>query len=169
MKHILILILIVFAVGCNSTSNAGGGGSGTDTSMPGTWTITGTLGQGGSVTYQVKLVSSSCSVTTPVGTFSVQGPVCFTANNNSGQGSITGGSTSAKSAGQGVLIGVAANPVPADGAFTLVFVAGDGNGDTVDFDGSGTVNNGMLKGTGSCSTTTPLCQGLSGTFSGTEQ
>ncbi len=168
MKHILILILIVFAVGCNSASNAGGG-SGTDTSMPGTWTITGTLGQGGSVTYQVKLVSSPCSVTTPVGTFSVQGPVCFIANNNSGQGSIVGGSTSAKSAGQGVLIGVAANPVPADAAFTLVFVAGAGNGNMAEFTGSGTVNNGTLTGTGSCSTTTPICQGMSGTFSGTQQ
>jgi hypothetical protein len=169
MKPVLILILIAFALGCNSATNPGGG-SNTGTSMQGTWTVTGSLSpQGGPVTYQVMLVSSPCSVTTPVGTFSVQGPVCFVANNNSGQGSISGGSTSSKSAGQGVLVGVAANPVPAGATFNLVFVAADGNGNIVEFSGSGTVNNGTLKGTGSCSTTTPMCQGLSGTFSGTLQ
>ena len=107
---ILILILIVFAAGCNSAKNAGGGSG---TSMQGTWTVTGNLGsQGGSGTYQVELVPSPCSVTTPVGTFSVQGPVCFIANNNTGQGSIsgTGLPSSSKNTGQGVLIGVASNP-----------------------------------------------------------
>jgi hypothetical protein len=172
VKRILILmvfILMVFAVGCNSATNTGGGGS-TDTSMNGTWTVTGNLSaQSRPITYQVTLVSSPCSVTTPVGTFSVQERLCFIANNNSGQGSISGGSTSSKSAGQGVLIGVAANPVPADATFNMVFVAGDGNGNLVEFTGSGTVNNGTLKGTGSCSTTTPMCHGLSGTFSATLQ
>lgn len=71
MKRILIFILIsiVFAVGCSSTKNAGGGPG---TSMQGTWTITGNLNPNAS--YQVVVVSSPCSVTTPVGTFSVQGP-----------------------------------------------------------------------------------------------
>jgi hypothetical protein len=166
MKRILILILM-FAAGCNSAKNAG---PGTSTSMAGTWTATGNLGtQSGSPTYQVKLVSSPCSVTTPVGTFTVQGPVCFTANNNNGQGSISGGSTSAASAGQGVLIGVAANPVPANAAFSLVFVAGYANGDFVEFTGAGTVGDSTLKGTASCSSTTPMCQGASGTFTGTQQ
>jgi hypothetical protein len=172
MKHILILILTVFAAGCNSATNAGGG-SGTapqGTTMQGTWTATGNLGsQGGPATYQVKLVSSSCSVTTPVGTFSVQGPVCFTANNNNGEGSISGGSTSSQSAGQGVLIGVTTNPVPTNAAFNLVFVAGAANGNFVEFSGSGTVGDGTLTGTGSCSSATPVCQGVSATFSGTQQ
>jgi hypothetical protein len=171
MKRILIviLILLVFAAGCSSTKNTGGGAV---TSMQGTWTVTGNLGsQGGPGTYQVALVSSPCSVTTPVGTFSVQGPVCFIASNNTGQGAIsgTGLPSTSKNTGQGVLIGVAANPVPANGTFNLLFVAGDASGNFVEFTGSGTVSNGVMTGTGSCSPSTPLCQGLSGTFSGNQQ
>ncbi|MGA8503554.1 MAG: hypothetical protein WB683_18520 [Candidatus Sulfotelmatobacter sp.] len=169
MKRISVLILLVFAVGCGSTKNTG---SGATTSMPGMWSVTGNLGSlGGSSTYQVSLVSSPCTVTTPVGMFSVQGPVCFTANNNSGQGSISGSGlpSTSKNTGQGVLIGVAANPVPANGTFNLLFVAGGTNGNFVEFTGSGTVSSGTVTGTGSCSASTPLCQGMSGTFSGTFQ
>ena len=171
MKRIsvLISILLVFAAGCSSTKNAG---SGSGTPLPGTWTVTGNLGsQGGSGTYQVSLVSSPCSVTTPVGMFSVQGPVCFIANNNTGQGSISGTGLpgSSRNTGQGVLIGVAANPVPSNGTFNLLFVAGDASGNFVELTGSGTVSNDTMKGTGSCSSSTPLCHGLSGTFSGTLQ
>ena len=169
MKRVSVLMLLVFALGCSSTKNSG---SGAGTSMLGTWSVTGNLvSQGGPGTYQVSLVSSPCSVTTPVGIFSVQGPVCFIANNNTGQGSIsgTGLPSTSKNTGQGVLIGVAANPVPANGAFNVMFVAGDASGSFVEFTGSGTVSNGTLTGTGSCSSSTPLCQGLSGTFSGTFQ
>jgi hypothetical protein len=35
--------------------------------------------------------------------------------------------------------------------------------------GSGAVTNGTMTGTGSCSTNTPMCQGMSVTFSGTQQ
>ena len=171
MKRILVLISIVFAVGCGSTQNAGSG-SGSETSLQGMWTVTGNLGsQGRSSTYQISLVSSPCSVTTPVGKFSVQGPVCFIANNNSGLGSIsgTGLPTSSKNTGQGVLIGLDSNPVPTNGSFNLLFVAGDASGNFVEFTGSGTVANGTMTGTGSCSSSTPLCQGMSGTFSGTLQ
>jgi len=106
-----------------------------------------------------------------VGMFSVQGAVCFTANNNAGQGSIsgTGLPSTSKNTGQGVLLGVAANPVPANGTFNLLFVAGDAGGNFVEFTGSGTVSNGTMTGTGSCSSSTPLCQGMSGTFSGALQ
>ncbi|HTA48287.1 MAG TPA: hypothetical protein VK930_02450 [Verrucomicrobiae bacterium] len=169
MNRISVLILLIFVVGCSSARNAG---SGPTTSMAGTWAVTGNLGsQGGSRTYQVLLVSSPCSVTTPVGMFSVQGPVCFIANNNTGQGSLsgTGLPSTSKNTGQGVLIGVAANPVPANGAFKLVFVAGDAIGNFIEFTGSGTVSNGTMTGSGSCSASTPMCQGMSGTFSGTFQ
>ena len=169
MKHTLILILIVFAAGCNSAKNAGGGSG---TSMQGTWTVTGNLGsQGGSGTYQLELVSSPCSVTTPVGVFSVQGPVCFIANNNTGQGSIsgTGLPSSSKNTGQGVLIGVPSNPVSNNATFNLLFVAGDAKGEVVEFTGTGTVTNGTMTGTGSCSSSTPLCQGMSGTFTAKQQ
>jgi hypothetical protein len=169
MKRILILISIVFAVGCGSTKNITGA---SETSLQGMWTVTGNLGsQSGSKTYQVSLVSSPCSVTTPVGMFSVQGPVCFIANNNTGQGSISGSGlpSFSKNTGQGVLIGVAANPVPANGTINLLFVAGFASGDFVEFTGSGTVSNGTMTGTGSCSSSTSMCQGMSATFSGTFQ
>jgi hypothetical protein len=169
MKRSLILISIVFAVGCSSAKNAG---NGSETSLQGMWTVTGNLGsQGGSGTYQVSLVSSPCNVTTPVGMFSVQGPICFIANNNIGQGSIsgTGLPSTSKNTGQGVLIGVRSNPVPANGTFDLLFVAGDASGNFVEFTGSGTVANGTMTGSGSCSASTPMCQGTSGTFSGTRQ
>jgi hypothetical protein len=167
MKRILILALIAFAAGCNSTNNAGGG---TGTSIQGMWAVTGTATFGsqiGSGTYQVQLVSSPCSVTTPAGTFSVQGPVCFIANNNSAQGSIsgTGLPVSSKNNGQGILVGVASNPVPANAPINLLFVVGESNGTVLEFTGSATVANGTITGTGSCSTTTPLCQGATGTFS----
>lgn len=166
MKRILILISIIFAAGCSSSKNTGGGQG---TSMQGTWTVTGSLNPNAS--YQVVFVPSPCSVTTPVGTFSVQGPVCFTANNNIAQGSIsgTGIPTFTKSTGQGVLIGVAANPVPSGGAFNVLFVAADASGTMAEFTGSGTITNGTMTGNGSCSTSTPICQGMSSTISGTLQ
>src|SRR5438132_10703350 len=171
MKRILMLmlLLLVFVAGCSSSKSSGGGPG---TSMQGTWTVTGNLGsQGGPGTYQVALVSSPCSVTTPVGMFSVQGPVCFIANNNTGEGSIsgTGIPNSPKSTGQGVLIGVPSDPVPANATVNLLFVAGDKNGNFAEFTGSGTVANGKLTGTGSCSPNTPICQGTSATFSGNQQ
>src|ERR1700685_67604 len=117
MKRILILSLIVFSAACSSSNHTSGAG----TSMQGTWAATGNLsGSGsGSGTYQMALVPSPCSVTTPVGMFSVQGPVCFVANNNSAQGSISGTGLpgSSNNIGQGVLVGLAANPVPANGTF----------------------------------------------------
>ena len=173
MKRNLMVIssltLIAFAAGCSSGKSAASA-PGPATSMEGSWNVTGSLASGGgSKTYQVSLVSSPCSVTTPVGTFSVQGPVCLVANNNTAQGSIAGSGlpTSPKSTGQGVLIGVASDPVPDKGAFTLVFVSGDQSGDVAEFTGGGTIANGTMTGSGSCSASTPLCQGMSATFSGT--
>lgn len=165
MKRVLISILTLFAVGCSSSKqNSGNASSGTN--VQGSWAITGSLTspQMGPVTYQVALVASPCSVTTPVGTFSVQGPVCFTANSNSGRGSISGSGVSRT--GQGVLVGVSANPIPPGGAFNLVFVAADASGMMVEFTGSGTVTGGTIAGSGSCSASTPLCQGMTATFSG---
>jgi hypothetical protein len=106
-----------------------------------------------------------------VGTFSVQGPVCFVANNNSGQGSISGKGllSNASNTGEGVLIGVPANPVPANSTINLLFVLGESNGTFVEFTGSGTVANGTMSGTGSCSANTSLCQGTTATFTGTLQ
>ena len=155
MKRMLMLILLLFAVGCSSSNSTGGTSGGTTgTPMEGTWSITGSVqctqcGSGGSPSYQVAFVSSPCSVSTPVGTFSVQGSVCFIANNNSGQGSISGTGllSTANNNGVGVLVGTAANPV-ADGAtINLVFVGASGN-NFYEFTGSGTVTKGAMGGAG---------------------
>jgi hypothetical protein len=100
----------------------------------------------------------------------VEGPVCFVANNNSGQGSISGKGLlpSANNTGVGVLIGVPANPVPENATFTILGVQANSTG-FVEFTGTGTVANGTMTGTASCSTNTPLCQGVSASFSGTLQ
>jgi hypothetical protein len=168
MKRILILVLTLFAAGCSSSKNA----SGPTTSIPGNWAVTGNLGsQGpGPYAYKVTFVSSPCSVNSPAGTFSVAGPVCFVANNNSGQGSISGKGllSNANNTGVGVLIGVSANPVPANATFNIVGVVAN-NAGVVEFTGTGTVANGTMTGTASCSPNTPLCQGVSATFSGTLQ
>ena len=169
--YLLIGTLMVFGAGCGSGNHPK---VPTGTSMQGTWSVTGNVQctQGcGSVTYQVTLVSSPCNVTTAVGMFSVQGPVCFIANNNTGEGSIsgTGIPNSPKSTGQGVLIGVPSNPVPANATVNLLFVAGDKNGNFAEFAGSGAVANGKVTGAGSCSPNTPICQGASATFSGNKQ
>src|SRR5262249_8633758 len=172
--YLLIGTLMFFGAGCGSDDNPKGP---TGTSMQGTWTVTGNIqctqscGSSGSNTYQVALVSSPCTVTTPVGMFSVQGSACFIANNNTGEGSIsgTGIPNSPKSTGQGVLIGVPSNPVPDNAIINMLFVAGENNGNFAEFTGSGSVANGKMTGTGSCSPSTPICQGVSATFSGNKQ
>jgi hypothetical protein len=174
MKHIWILVLMVFAIGCNSVNKTA---TVTGTSMQqGTWTVTGNLqcagcGSGVSNTYKVMFVASPCTVTTPVGIFSVQGPVCFIANNNTGEGSIsgTGIPNSPKGAGHGVLIGVPSNPVSANATVNMLFVAADKYGNLAEFTGNGKVANGTMTGTVSCSSNTPICQGAIATFSGIQQ
>jgi hypothetical protein len=105
-----------------------------------------------------------------MGTFSVEGTVCFIANNNNGDGSIsgTGLPSSSVNNGQGVLIGAPANPVPSNASINLLFVAAFGGG-MAEFTGSATVANGKLTGTGSCSTSTPVCQGVTVMLTGTLQ
>src|SRR5438876_849553 len=64
---------------------------------------------------------------------------------------------------------VPSDPDPANATVNLLFVEGDKNGNFAEFTGSGTVANGKLTGTGSCSPNTPICQGASATFSGNQQ
>jgi hypothetical protein len=168
MRRILIAMLIVFLAGCSVGKN----GSDSGTSMEGTWTVNGNLDSlNGAGTYQLALVPSPCTVTNTLGSFSVQGPICFVANNYNNKGSISGTGLpgSSKNMGEGVLIGVPSDPVHANTAFHLLFVLGDRNGNIVEFTGSGTVGNGVMTGVGSCSATTPICQGVNATFSGKKQ
>lgn len=174
MKRILILVLTVFAIGCNSVNKAG---TVSGTSMDqGTWTVTGNLqcavcGSSAPKTYKVVFVTSPCTVTTPVGAFSVQGPACFVANNNTGKGSISGTgipNSPEGAGGNGVLIGAPSNPVPTNATINMIFVSGSKH-DLVEFIGNATIANGKVTGTGSCSANTPICQDAIATFSGIQQ
>jgi hypothetical protein len=157
----LIAILTMFAVACGSNSSSG-------TQIPGAWTITANeLASSGSV-FSVTLVSSPCSVVAGDDIFTVQGPSCFIADNDTGQGLISG-SGDFLYPPQGVLVGSPSNPIPANTpeSIDLVFVEADEYGDISVFNGNGSVDNGTMSGTWVCSTYSPVCIGLSGTFSGT--
>jgi hypothetical protein len=139
----------------------------TSTNIPGTWAIT-AVETGSSSVFNVTLISSPCSVPTPIGTFTVQGPACFIADDNTGQGSISG-TGSFIYPPQGVLIGVASSPASVGASVDLLFAEADEFGDAAVFGGTGTVSNGTIAGSWSCNLYSPVCAGLSGTFSGTQQ
>jgi hypothetical protein len=156
----LIIIFTMFVLACGSSHSPG-------TQIPGAWTITANeLTSGGSV-FSVTLVSSQCSVVAGDEIFTVQGPTCFIADDNTGQGSISG--TGVLYPPQGVLVGSPGNPIPADTSesINLVFVEADEYGDVSVFNANGSVDNGTMSGTWVCSTYSAVCTGLSGTFSGT--
>lgn len=172
-KSLVVLVLAVIAtVGCGGgkTSTGGNGRNGTPTSIHGTWTIVATEVGTQNSTFHVTLVSSGCSVATPIGTFTVQGPNCFIADDNTGQGSISG-TGSFIYPPQGVLIGIASSPVPANTSapIDLLFAEADQFGDAAVFSGNGTVTNGTMTGTWVCNQNSPVCGGESGTFTGTQQ
>lgn len=159
-SFVLIGILTMFAVACGSNGTSG-------TQIPGSWTITANeLSSVGNV-FSVTLVSSQCSVVAGDEVFTVQGPSCFIADDSTGQGSISVSGQLVYPA-QGVLVGAPTNPVPADTSesINLVFVEADEYGDLSIFNGNGSVENGTMSGTWVCSTYSPACAGLSGTFSG---
>ena len=139
----MLLLALVVTAGCSSNGSSGaGGGSTATTELSGTYNVsgTGTCTSGCGVvsaTYTVKLVSSPCTVTTPVGAFTVGGSVCFTANNNTAAGSISGTNipTTAKNLGQGLLVGAAADPVPDNSTVNIMFVSAASGGKFYEFTG----------------------------------
>jgi hypothetical protein len=177
MNRVLLLMPVVFALGC--TSSAPSTSSTTPvptTELSGTWNVTGTgktSTSSATGTFQVKLVSSPCTVATPVGTFTASGSTCFIANNNSGLGAITGASVSSanKNLGQGILIGVAADPVPDNATINMVFVSAYNGGKTFqEFTGTASIVSGKMTGSGSCSTaSTALCTGATASFTASHQ
>lgn len=165
MKRLLVLFaVLIFIVGCGSSSH-----SNSATSIAGTWTIVASNGVGGSTTFVATVVSSPCTVSGPIGfgDFTVTGPSCFVANNFTTPGSITATGTLLFPA-QGALIGVPADPAPANSTLNLLFVEANDTSDAV-FTGSGTVSGGKMTGTWACDASSPACVGLSGTFSGSKQ
>ena len=181
MKRVLLLMLAVLAAGCTSGSPNTSTTTATTpvptTELAGTWTASGTgktSTMSATGTFQVKLVSSACSVTTPVGVVSVPGTVCFIANNNSGNGGIAGTSISptSKTLGQGILVGVAADPVPDNATINMVFVSATNGGKAFqEFTGTATIVSGRMMGSGSCnsSVSTSNCVGASAAFTATHQ
>lgn len=167
---LLPILFMACLIGCGSSKSNDNGQNGTATSIHGSWTITTTENGETPGTIQTTLISSTCSVSTPVGAFTVQGPNCFIADDNSGQGSISGSGTFFYPP-QGVLVGVPTSPVAADSSVPvdLLFVEADQYGDVAVFNGNGTIINGTMTGTWTCNSASPVCSGLSGTFSGTKQ
>ena len=168
-RFTLILVLTIFAASCGGNPKSISPAVASSMQIPGAWTISATeVGSSASV-FSVTLVSSQCSVATPVGTFTVQGPSCFIADDNTGQGAISGSGQFIYPP-QGVLVGSPTNPVPANTTtpIDLLFVEADQFGDVAVFNGGGTTINGAMTGTWVCNPNSPVCSGLSGTFSGSQ-
>jgi hypothetical protein len=156
----LIGVLLAVSLACGTTNNSAASKS---NSMVGSWAISATNGVGGQSVFQVNLISSPCTVSTPVGTFAVAGSSCSIADDNTGQGSISG-TGSFFFPPQGVLIGGSSS-----GQIDGVFVEADQYGDFAVIDGKGTLSNGAISGTWTCNSGTAVCFGLNGTFSGNKQ
>jgi len=162
--------LALFLAGCGSSSSK--------SNQPlnitaGTWTITSTqTGGGGSATITATFTTFPCSNTNiALGPdWTIPGPltaatVCLTAT----PVLKSGGSTP-----EGLIIGVAANPVPANGTTTMVagtsFYAdrdSSSKPDAYDLTGTITASTKGISGTFTCDAAAPNCSGQTGTFSGT--
>ncbi|MGA8428215.1 MAG: hypothetical protein WB729_00225 [Candidatus Sulfotelmatobacter sp.] len=149
-KVVLVMLLAVVSVACGGTpkSNSTPDAS---TQISGAWTITANEAGSGTSVFSVNLVASQCSVSTPVGTFSVLGPDCFIADDNTGQGSISGTGQFLYPP-QGVLVGSSTNAIFSNTttAMDLLFVEADQFGDIAVFSGNGSIANGTMSGSWAC-------------------
>jgi len=169
MKKAFACLIILFLVGCGVGNNQQTTpGQSVTTNLIGSWSITTTSSTGLNATLTVSLVSSACSVDTPICSFTVTGPACVLADDNTGQGSISGSGNFIYPP-QGVLIGTAADPASQNAAINFLFAEADTLGDAAVFQGTGTVGSGTISGNWSCNPQSPICAGESGTFSGTLQ
>ncbi len=141
----------------------------------GTWSITVTPSGGGATgTLTAIFKTFPCSNTNiPLGpTWTIPGPlttasVCVSASTLSG--SAPGGDTP-----QAMIIGVGANPVPANGTTTMptatsyfALLDTKGNSDAFDLSGTFTASGKSLTGTYTCDVDSANCNGQAGTLSGT--
>jgi hypothetical protein len=145
MKYASLLLVFLLLVSSVVLSSCGGGGSSSNSSsstnasleISGSWTISSSSGNSQN-SMTASLVSSPCQVNTPIGTFSVYtdsslttlASTCFIADDNSGQGSISGTSGTFLYPPQGVLLGVQSDPVAANSseAIGAIFVEADAFG-----------------------------------------
>ena len=165
---------------CCALGSCGGGSTGTPSTsvgqpleISGNWTVNAVNVAGASGALVLDLVSSPCVVNTPAGTLTVTGAtVCFiAASGEGGEGSLsfTG---SFLYTPELILIGVQADPVPANGSETVFgfLVEASGPFDAV-FDISGTIQASSKSVSGSfvCDQNSENCVGISGTISGMHQ
>jgi hypothetical protein len=164
----LIVAAAVISVACGGSPKSE---SASSTQIPGAWAWTITSNEVGlsANALSVTLVASQCSLSTPVGTFTVEGPICFTADDDTRQGSISGTGQFLYPP-QSLLVGSSTNPLPSNTTATidLLFVEEDQYGDVAVFNGNGSISNGVATGTWACNPSSPACSGLSGTFSGSQ-
>lgn len=168
-----------FLASCGSSSKNSNGTS-TNTTQPldmtaGTWTISATSSSSSNQTSMtVNFTTFSCSETgVYVGptwevtdAFSTTAGVC-----------LNGGTPTSQTSGftpQGLVIEVAANPVPANGTTTITSGAAyfamednNGNSDLYDVTGTVTASKQSISGSYSCDPNCSYCTGDSGTFTGT--
>jgi len=166
--------LALFMGGCGSSSKSTTSSQAMNITS-GTWTITvvPTSG-GGNSSMTASFTTFPCSKTDVYvgptwylqGTFSTTAAVCL---NGGTPASTTSGFTP-----QGLVFGVGANPVAANGttAFTTgaAFFASEdssGNSDLYDLTGTFTASSNSVSGSYSCDPSCSFCSGDSGTFSGT--
>jgi hypothetical protein len=172
----LLVGLSFVLAGCGGGSSSSSGSGSHALEISGGWTIN---VEGGN-TLTANLVPSPCQVTTPIGTFSVYtdasltllATTCFIADDNNGQGSISGTGQFFYPP-QGVLLGVQADPVPANGSGPIggLFVEADSLGDYAIFNANGTAqaSSKSISGGFACNPVSPNCAGIAGTFTGTRQ
>lgn len=167
----LVVFAVVVCVACGSSSN----NSSSTSSVQGTWTIAMKDSQGATSTLQVALVSSACSVSTPMGELGVSGPNCFVADNaTTGLGTVSG--TGFMYPPQFIMLGIPtlgspAYPSPAVNLFLVESTDASGDANAIAmYSGSGTLSAGV-SGTWTCTSEynppSNSCP-LSGTFSGSK-
>jgi hypothetical protein len=161
MKRVLTTIgifLTLVLVGCGSPAKQNGGQQAGPTELVGTWQITATQPGTGSNVFNTTLVPDiGASVGCPE-------TVCFI--------STTATEISGSFIYPQVEVGVATSvdPIPANGTAQVYFYEYDPIGNFAEFIGNGTATGSQITGTWSCDTSlSPVCQGMSGTFTAIKQ
>lgn len=158
MKKLWILCLLLTGCGTNSKPAV------TGTQLTGTWNVT--VNQSGqpSVTLSTFVVGGPCQVSDGSGdTFTVQGPSCVLADDQTGQGHVS--SQNSTLVPEGVLLGASANPASNGSPVNFLYAAKSASTQTYYvFSGVGTVSNGQISGSWSCYPSVTICSGRTGSF-----
>ncbi|MGO9087177.1 MAG: hypothetical protein ACLQBK_18320 [Candidatus Sulfotelmatobacter sp.] len=179
-RYRLLAGLLLLCIASFALFQAGCGSSSKTSNQPlditaGTWTITITPASGASESMTATFTTFNCSNTNVYVGPSWHQPAAFS---STAAVCLSAGTPTSKTSGftpQGLVIGVGANPVPANGTTTLTTYAAffaqlnsDGvDSDLYDLTGTITASTKNVSGTYSCDPACGTCNGKSGTFSGT--